>query len=53
MSELKNRTRFSTTLSKDTADKLKNFSEETMIPTSKIVDQAIKEYIAKQRGESK
>lgn len=44
---LKNRVRFSTTLQKDTVKKLKEYSEITMIPISKIVNQAILEYIKK------
>lgn len=39
--ELKNRVRFSTTLDKGVADKLKEMSKETMIPISKLVDIAI------------
>ena len=43
--ELKNRVRFSTTLDKETEKKLKEFSKSTMIPISKIVDNAIITYI--------
>lgn len=39
--ELKNRVRFSTTLDKEVNDRLKKFSNETMIPISKILDMAI------------
>lgn len=42
---LKNRERFSTTLEKGTVKMLKEYSDKTMIPISKIVDVAIKEYI--------
>lgn len=42
---LKNRERFSTTLDKETMKQLKDFSEQTMIPISKIVDMAICNYI--------
>ena len=46
---LKNRERFSTTLDKETLKQLKDFSEKTMIPISKIVDSAICNYINKQK----
>lgn len=46
--ELKTRTRFSTTLDKDVEKRLKEYSKKTMIPVSKIVDAAIKDYIDKQ-----
>lgn len=39
--ELKNRVRFSTTLDKEVDRKLKELSQETMIPISKLVDMAI------------
>ena len=42
---LKNRERFSTTLSKETVIKLKEYSNESMIPISKIMDMAIEEYL--------
>ena len=42
---LKNRERFSTTLEKDVMQKLKDYSKKTMIPISKIVNQAILDYI--------
>lgn len=42
---LKNRERFSTTLEKDVVQKLKDYSKKTMIPISKIVNQAILDYI--------
>nr|DAI05615.1 MAG TPA: repressor [Herelleviridae sp.] len=43
--ELKNRVRFSTTLEIDINKNLKEFSQKTEIPISKIVNSAIKEYI--------
>lgn len=43
--ELKNRVRFSTTLDKETEKLLKDFSQSTLIPISKIVDNAIRNYI--------
>lgn len=43
--ELKNRVRFSTTLDKNAEKKLKEFSKSTLIPISKIVDNAIISYI--------
>lgn len=42
---LKNRIRFSTTLDKKTIEALKDYSDKTMIPSSRIVDVAIQEYI--------
>ena len=42
---LKNRERFSTTLDKDVAKKLKMYSSETLIPISKIIDNAIIEFL--------
>lgn len=47
--ELKNRVRFSTTLDKDVEKKLKEYSKNSMIPISKIIDIAIIEYIAKNK----
>lgn len=48
--ELKNRVRFSTTLEIETEKKLKDFSAETDIPISKIVNNAVNEYINKRRN---
>lgn len=45
---LKNRIRFSTTLDKKTIEILKEYSDKTMIPSSKIIDVAIQEYIKNQ-----
>ena len=42
---LKNRERFSTTIDKNVLAQLKQYSETTMIPISKIIDKAISEYI--------
>ena len=42
---LKNRVRFSSTLSPDVDKALKDYSQKTMIPISKILDMAIIEYI--------
>lgn len=42
---LKNRVRFSTTLSPETDRVLKEFSQNSMIPTSKLVDRAIMDFI--------
>lgn len=42
---LKNRIRFSTTLDKKTIEILKEYSYKTMIPSSKIIDVSIQEYI--------
>lgn len=43
--ELKNRVRFSTTLSIEVERMLKEYSKKTDIPVSKIVDKAILEYL--------
>ena len=45
--ELKNRVRFSTTLDKETEKQLKEYSKQSLIPMSKIVDNAIIEYLSK------
>lgn len=44
---LKNRVRFSSTLLPEADKALKEYSQKTMIPISKILDSAIMEYIAK------
>lgn len=44
---LKNRVRFSTSLDKKTVQVLKEYSDKTMIPVSKIIDVAIQEYVKK------
>ena len=44
--KLKNRVRFSTTLNKEVEKKLKEYSEQTLIPISKIVDNALLAYIS-------
>ena len=46
---LKNRVRFSTTLSVETEKKLKEYSKQSMIPISKIIDSAVNEYISKKK----
>lgn len=43
---LKNRVRFSSTLSIEVDKALKEYSQKTMIPISKILDIAISKYIA-------
>ena len=43
--ELKNRVRFSTTISLETERRLKEYSRDTSVPISKIVDKAIAEYL--------
>lgn len=45
---LKNRVRFSTTLNKETERALREYSQKTMIPISKIIDCAIHEYLENQ-----
>ena len=47
--ELKNRIRFSTTLNKDVERKLKEYSKQSMIPISKLVDTAIARFIESQK----
>lgn len=42
---LKNRVRFSSTLSPEVDKALKEYSQKTMIPISKILDMAILKYI--------
>lgn len=49
MDRLKNRVRFSTSLDKKTVEDLKEYSKESMIPISKLVDVAIQEYIDKRK----
>ena len=44
---LKNRVRFSSTLSPEVDKALKEHSQRTMIPISKILDSAIMEYISR------
>lgn len=51
--ELKNRVRFSTTLELCTNKKLKDFSQKTEIPISKIVNNAINEYIERKEAQNK
>lgn len=43
--ELKNRVRFSTTLDKEVECKLKDYSKQTMIPISKLLDFIISKHI--------
>lgn len=47
---LKNKVRFSSTLPPEVDKMLKDYSKETMIPISKIVEVAIVEYISR-KGE--
>ena len=44
---LKNRVRFSASLDKKTIQELKEFSEKSMIPASRIIEVALKEYMLK------
>ena len=46
---LKNRVRFSTTLDKKTIQSLKEYSDKSMIPISKIIDVAVREYIERNK----
>lgn len=45
---LKNRVRFSSTLSPEVDKALKEYSQKTMIPISKILDMAIAEFVNKE-----
>lgn len=45
---LKNRVRFSSTLSPEVDKALKEYSQKTMIPISKILDMAISEFVNKE-----
>lgn len=49
MDRLKNRARFSTSLDKKTVQSLKEYSDKTMIPISKIIDVAVREYIERNK----
>lgn len=49
---LKNRVRFSTTLTPETEKALKEYSVRTDIPISKIVDKAIAQYIEGNKKDS-
>jgi len=44
---LKNRERIGTTLPIELAKHLKDYSKETMVPISKIIEKAIEEYLIK------
>ena len=45
---LKNRVRFSSTLSREVDKALKEYSQKTMVPISKILDMAITEFVNKE-----
>lgn len=45
MSDLKNRERLGTSLPIGLVKQLKDYSEKTMIPISKIIERAIEEYL--------
>lgn len=47
---LKNRVRISTTLKPETNKLLKEFSEKTQVPISKIIESAIIKYISESRN---
>ena len=47
---LKNRVRISSTLKPETNQMLKQYSKETQIPVTKIIESAVIEYINKKRG---
>jgi metal-responsive CopG/Arc/MetJ family transcriptional regulator len=45
MGELKNKERIGTSLPTELVKDLKDYSEKTMIPISKIIEKAIEEYL--------
>ena len=47
MSELKNRERIGTALPIELVKQLKDYSEQTMIPISRIIETALTEYLSK------
>ena len=47
MADLINRTRFSSTLENSLLEKFKQLSEQTRIPASKLLDEAIKDLLKK------
>jgi len=47
MGELKYREHFATTLPKDIIKQIKQLSKDTDIPISRLVEKALKEYLAK------
>lgn len=49
ISMLKNKERIGTSLPIDLAKQLKDYSEETMIPISRIIEVALIEYLDKQK----
>lgn len=44
---LKNRERIGTTLPTELAKELKEYSKESMVPVSKIIEKAVEEYLQK------
>lgn len=47
--ELKKRIHISTNIDKEIFNKLKQYSEDTMIPMTKIIDRALKEYLERKK----
>lgn len=47
---LKNRERIGTSLPKELVKELKEYSNKTMIPISKIIEEALKQYLAKNKS---
>lgn len=47
---LKNRERIGTSLPKELVKELKEYSDKTMIPISKIVEEALKQYLNKNKS---
>lgn len=47
--ELKKRIHISTNIDKEIFNKLKQYSEDTMIPMTKIIDKALKEYLERKK----
>lgn len=50
---LKNRERIGTSLPKELVDRLKTYSNETMIPISKIVEKSLEEYLNQKESKSR
>lgn len=51
--DLTNRVRFSSTLEKSLLEKFKKLSEQTRIPASRLLDEAIKDLLAKYEKEER
>lgn len=52
MSDLKNRVRFPSTVSKENLEKLRKLSEETRINMSRLIDEALEDLFRKYEGKT-